>query len=114
MWPRSIISMNILITIGLFLVPGLQVHASPGMIHLDSNDKHEINFFSDLEIKHDEVYAVDFEDEFQLSGIGTGLVSKTNKINAMHQLDNGNFILSTHSQITVNSEKYETMSDSGQ
>ncbi|MBW8015216.1 MAG: PEP-CTERM sorting domain-containing protein [Planctomycetes bacterium] len=102
----SIMSKNI-ITIGLFCLLSSQVFACPVKVEIDKEGT-QLNWFSDLKVKGDEIYTVDFDGVSGLGDLGMGIISKSHKINAIHQLDSGKFVLSTYSHIHVGSERYES------
>ena len=106
MYSNPIKTAVLLMLVVIFSIPVSQVCASHMEIGIENGP--EIDWFFDLKVDGGEIYTVNFDDGTQLSGLGTGIISKSHKINAIHQLDNGNFILSAYSQINVGSASYES------
>lgn len=54
------------------------------------------------------LYQIKFNVDSSLSNLGTGIVSRSHEINAIHQLDNENFVLSSYSKVTVGGNEYDS------
>lgn len=75
---------------------------------VDPGSEFRGRWYLDMELNDDEIYTVEFDSGSQLSGFGAGIISRSNKINAIHQMDNGNYVLSSYSSMNVGGVKYES------
>lgn len=88
-------------------------HVHAGCVEVGFDDGYANDWFintfdSDFNIDDGDIHNIRFDSDSALNGIGAAIISGTHKINAIHQLDSGNFVFSTYSNVTVGGVKYES------
>lgn len=110
MWPNSIRTKSLFIVITC-----LYIFVSQASAALEKTDKGNCigrwgwgTVYSDLKLTHHDVYRSKLSSGSSLGEFGMAIISGYNKIDAIHQLSNGNFVISTYSTVTLDGTKYDS------